>query len=87
MPVGGIKDKVLAAHRAGIEKVILAKKNEKDLNEVPAEIRNTMKFIFVENVNEVLKAALELDVDLMSSIFIQNPALMPPPQQGGLNSN
>ncbi len=82
MPVGGIKEKVLAAHRAGIEKVILSKKNEKDLVEIPAEIRNVMKFTFVENVNDVLKAALELDVDLMSSIYIQNSALMPPPQQG-----
>jgi ATP-dependent Lon protease len=86
MPVGGIKEKVLAAHRAGIEKVILAKKNEKDLAEVPQEIRNSMKFVFVENVNEVLKAALDLDVDLMSQIFIQPTALMQPPQQGGVTN-
>lgn len=86
MPVGGIREKVLAAHRAGIEKVILAKKNEKDLNEVPQEIRNAMKFVFVENVNEVLKAALDLDVDLMSQIFIQPTALMQPPQQGGVTN-
>jgi len=86
MPVGGIREKVLAAHRAGIEKVILAKKNEKDLIEVPQEIRNDMKFVFVENVNEVLKAALDLDVDLMSQIFIQPTALMQPPQQGGVTN-
>ncbi len=86
MPVGGIKEKVLAAHRAGIEKVILAKKNEKDLAEVPQEIRNSMKFVFVENVNEVLKAALDLDVDLMSQIFLQPTALMQPPQQGGVTN-
>jgi len=86
MPVGGIREKVLAAHRAGIEKVILARKNEKDLIEVPPEIRSAMKFIFVDNVNEVIKAALDLDVDLMSQIFIQPTALMQPPQQGGLTN-
>ncbi|MGZ3742976.1 MAG: endopeptidase La [Pseudobdellovibrionaceae bacterium] len=87
MPVGGIKDKILAAHRAGIERVILAKRNEKDLIEVPLEIRNTMKFIFVENVNEVLKAALGLDVDLTSSIYFQPTALMQPPTQGGVGNS
>jgi ATP-dependent Lon protease len=87
MPVGGIKEKILAAHRAGIERILLSKRNEKDLIEVPQEIRQEMKFIFVENVNDVLKAALELDVDLMSSIYIQPTALMQPPQQGGLSNN
>lgn len=86
MPVGGIKEKVLAAHRAGIERVIMSKRNEKDLIEVPQEIRNSMKFIFVENVNEVLKAALELDVDLMGQVYIQPTALMQPPQQGGVTN-
>lgn len=83
MPVGGIKEKVLAAHRAGIEKVILSKRNEKDLKEVPQEIRDTMSFVFVENVNEVLKEALELNVDLMSPLYIP-PAALQPPQKGGL---
>jgi len=87
MPVGGIKEKILAAHRAGIERILISKRNEKDLIEVPQEIRQEMKFIFVENVNDVLKAALELDVDLMSSIYIQPTALMQPPQQGGLSNN
>jgi ATP-dependent Lon protease len=82
MPVGGIKEKVLAAHRAGIEKIILSKKNEKDLLEVPEEIREAIKFVFVENVNQVLKAALELDVDLMNPNFVQPVALIQPPQSG-----
>lgn len=86
MPVGGIKEKVLAAHRAGIDKIILAKKNEKDLNEVPEEIRGSMNFIFVENVNDVLKAALGIEVDLMGSIYMQPAALMQPPQQGGVSN-
>jgi ATP-dependent Lon protease len=59
LPVGGIKEKVLAAHRAGLKTVILPKRNESDLEELPEEVRKTMKFIFVETVDEVLNAALE----------------------------
>ncbi len=58
MPVGGIKEKIIAAHRAGIERVILPKRNEKDLRDVPEEVRNFLKFEFVENVDEVLAIAL-----------------------------
>ena len=59
LPVGGIKEKVLAAHRAGLKTVILPKRNESDLEELPEEVRKSMKFIFVETVDEVLSAALE----------------------------
>ncbi|MCK4591058.1 MAG: endopeptidase La, partial [Candidatus Latescibacteria bacterium] len=59
LPVGGIKDKVLAANRAGIKKVILPKKNKKDMEEIPSEVKEKMKFIFVENIGEVLEAALQ----------------------------
>jgi len=59
LPVGGIKEKVLAAHRAGLKTVILPKRNESDLEDLPDEVRDSMKFIFVETVDEVLKAALE----------------------------
>ena len=59
LPVGGIKEKVLAAHRAGLKTVILPKRNESDLEDLPEEVRKSMKFIFVETVDEVLKAALE----------------------------
>ena len=59
LPVGGIKEKVLAAHRAGLKTVILPKRNESDLDDLPEEVRKSMKFIFVETVDEVLKAALE----------------------------
>lgn len=61
MPVGGIKEKVIAAHRAGIERVILPKRNEKDLRDVPSEVKDTLKFFFVENASEVIKIALDLD--------------------------
>jgi len=59
LPVGGIKEKVLAAHRTGLKTVILPKRNENDLEDLPEEVRKSIKFVFVETVDEVLKAALE----------------------------
>jgi ATP-dependent Lon protease len=61
LPVGGIKMKVLAAHRAGLKTVILPKRNERDLEDVPAEIRKTMQFIMVDRIEEAI------DVGLMPS--------------------
>ncbi len=61
LPVGGIKEKMLAAHRAGIRRVILPKANEKDLKEVPQEVRDDMTFILVERIEEVLPAAFDHD--------------------------
>ena len=58
LPVGGIKEKVLAAHRAGIRTFILPKKNEKDLMEIPKNARRELKFVFVERMDEVIPAAL-----------------------------
>lgn len=61
LPIGGVKEKVLAAHRAGVQEVILPKINKKDLEEVPAEIQKEMKFHFVDKMDEVLKLALRED--------------------------
>ncbi|MCB9749903.1 MAG: endopeptidase La [Myxococcales bacterium] len=61
LPVGGIKSKVLAAHRAGITRVILPRRNERDLDEVPEDVREAMEFILAEDMSEVLDAALEVD--------------------------
>ena len=55
MPVGGIKEKVLAAKRAGIKEIILPKLNEKDLMEIPEYVKKDLKFYFVDNVDDVLK--------------------------------
>jgi ATP-dependent Lon protease len=59
LPVGGIKEKVLAAHRAGIRRIILPKPNEKDLKEVPQEVRDDLTFIPVERIEEVLNMAFD----------------------------
>ncbi len=59
LPVGGIKSKVLAAHRAGIRRVILPGKNRRDYEEVPAEVRDQLEVIFAEDMREVIAAALE----------------------------
>jgi ATP-dependent Lon protease len=61
LPVGGIKEKVLAAHRAGIRRIILPKANEKDLKEVPQEVRDELTVIPVERIEEVLPAAFNQD--------------------------
>ncbi|MBP6607783.1 MAG: endopeptidase La [Nitrospira sp.] len=61
LPVGGIKEKVLAAHRAGIRRIILPKANEKDLKEVPQEVRDELTVIPVERIEQVLPAAFNQD--------------------------
>ncbi|MDC7232611.1 MAG: endopeptidase La [Spirochaetales bacterium] len=61
-PVGGVKEKVLAAHRAGVRRVILPADNVKDLRELPEDIREELTVIPVETIQEVLKEALNLDV-------------------------
>ncbi|HYV57304.1 MAG TPA: endopeptidase La [Candidatus Nitrosopolaris sp.] len=59
LPVGGIKEKVLAARRAGIETVLLPHRNAKDLDDVPEEVRRSLRIVFVENMDELLEQALE----------------------------
>ncbi len=61
LPVGGIKEKVLAARRAGISKVLLPAENEKDLEEIPGNVKRKMEFVLVEHMDEVLEHALVKD--------------------------
>jgi ATP-dependent Lon protease len=63
LPVGGIKEKVLAAHQAGLDTIILPEDNRPDLDELSEEVRNSIKFIFADTVEAVLKAALDLPED------------------------
>ena len=58
LPIGGVKEKVLAAHRAGIKTVLLPKRNEDDLKEIPESVRNEITFLLVEQMDEVLEHAL-----------------------------
>lgn len=59
LEIGGVKEKVIAAHRAGVKTVILPKENKKDLEDVPKEVINDLHFVFVSHVDEVLPVALE----------------------------
>ena len=58
LPIGGLKEKTLAALRAGIRQVVIPKRNEKDLPDLPAEVKTRLKFSFVENIDQVLEIAL-----------------------------
>ncbi len=65
LPVGGIREKVLAAHRAGIKTVILPKRNEKDLEELPQNVKEALHFEFVEEISQVLEIALPRHVAVL----------------------
>ena len=62
MPVGGVKEKVIAAHRSGVNKIIMSKKNEKDLKDIPDDVRSQIEFIFAEHINDVISYALNIDL-------------------------
>jgi len=74
LPVGGIKDKVLAAMRGGIKKIILPDKNKKDLRDIPAEAREGIEFVFATRIEDVLEHALEV----APSAWGQPTAAVPP---------
>ena len=59
MPVGGIKEKVLAAHRAGLKTILLPKRNQDDLEDLPDEVRQAIKFVFLDTVDDAIEVALE----------------------------
>ena len=63
LPIGGVKEKVLAAARFGLETIILPKHNEADLEDVPATVREKLNFILVDTVDEVWAAAINADLN------------------------
>ena len=67
-PIGGVKEKVLAAHRAGIKRIILPSRNEADVDDIPEDVKNDLQLVFVSGIAEVIDAALE--------VLVANP---PPP--------
>jgi ATP-dependent Lon protease len=74
LPIGGLKEKLLAAHRQGIREIILPKENEKDLPDIPENIRKDMKLNFVESMDEVLKIALEREIEMAPITAMLNAA-------------
>jgi ATP-dependent Lon protease len=83
LPIGGVKEKLLAAHRFGIDTIILPKDNEKDLPEVPEEVRNAITINLVETIDEVIALALEEQPVSAVSEAAETPPLWttePPPQ-------
>jgi ATP-dependent Lon protease len=78
LPVGGIADKLLAAHRAGIRRVILPERNAKDLVELPADVRDELDVVLVKRVDETLAAALEeAPLPLVTPLPLPRPASSP----------
>ncbi|HLX12284.1 MAG TPA: endopeptidase La, partial [Bacteroidota bacterium] len=63
LPIGGVKEKVLAAHRAGIKAIILPERNRADIEDIPEEIRNELSFSFIKEMDEVLKIAFQSEVE------------------------
>ncbi len=72
LPIGGLKEKLLAAHRSGIKQVIIPKDNEKDLTDIPKKIREDIKITVVENVDEVLKVALKNELKRVEWTEVEN---------------
>jgi len=72
LPIGGLKEKLLAAHRAGIKQVIIPKENEKDLIDIPKKVREDIKITVVENVDEVLKIALKNELKRIEWTEVEN---------------
>ena len=78
LPVGGVKEKVLAAHRAGLRVVVLPRRCEPQLEDVPAEVRSAIEFVFVDSADEVLYTVLGLG-DGSSRERITQPMIDLPP--------
>ncbi len=83
LPIGGLKEKLLAAHRVGILEAILPKENEKDLPDIPENLRNAMKLHFVDTMDDVLRIALEKPLPTTPKDEAEAAATLPPPAASG----
>ena len=77
LPIGGVKEKVLAAHRAGLKNIILPKDNEKDLADIPKNVLDTLGIYMVESMDEVLKVALVRPLGSMATAAAADNAVQP----------
>jgi ATP-dependent Lon protease len=59
LPIGGLKEKSIAAHRSGLKTILIPKDNQKDIDDIPKEVRDALEIITVENVNDVFQYALK----------------------------
>jgi ATP-dependent Lon protease len=85
LPIGGLKEKVLAAHRGGIKTVLIPAENEKDILDIPANVQRSVELVLVDHMDQVLRKALVLDNpdDLFRKPIAEPPpAVQPPPAQG-----
>ncbi len=82
LPIGGVKEKVLAAHRAGSQLVLLPRDNEKDLQEIPANIQQELAIRFVDTMDEVLEIALEDKIESRQPITVAGEGIEPPAALG-----
>jgi ATP-dependent Lon protease len=93
LPIGGLRDKTLAAHRHGIRRLIIPADNQRDMREIPQNIRDEMEFILVANMDEVIQAAILLDVeqvdhlqDVSERFYQSTPAIRPDIIDAGASS-
>ena len=70
LPIGGVKEKVLAAHRAGIKKILLPEENEKDLKDIPGDVKDQLTFIPIHTVEDLIKETLGLDLPKPETLVI-----------------
>ena len=77
LPIGGLRDKTLAAHRHGIRRLIVPADNQREMREIPQNIRDEMEFIFVHNMDEVIQAAIMLDVEQADHLQGANDRIYP----------
>jgi ATP-dependent Lon protease len=83
LPVGGIKEKVIAAHRAGVRQIILCEQNRKDLRDIPEDIKGDIQFHFVNHINEVLSTALKIELkDWSDEVLFSSPQTNNPSYAG-----